>query len=78
MQIAQAVERNTQTIAAYGRYCAEMHRGISDNRDMITADRNAASKTRVEVAGIRREVTEITECMENNNTAIDERFIVLE
>ena len=55
-----------------------MHKGISDNRDMITADRNAASKTRVEVAGIRREVTEITECMENNNTAIDERFIVLE
>ena len=45
---------------------------------MITADRNAASKTRVEVSGIRREVTELTECMDNNNSAIDERFIVLE
>ena len=55
-----------------------MHKGISENRDMITADRNAASKTRVEVSGIRREVTELTECMDNNNTAIDERFIVLE
>ena len=45
---------------------------------MITADRNAASKTRVTVSDIRREVTELTECMDNNNSAIDERFIVLE
>ena len=78
MELAQAIERNTQTISAYGRYCAEMHQGIGENRDMINADRKAASTTRVEVSGIRREVTELTECMDSNNTAIDERFIVLE
>jgi hypothetical protein len=78
MQLAQAVERNSQTISAYGRYCAEMHQGIGDNRNMINTDRAAASTTRVEVSRIQRDVTEINECMESNNSAIDERFIVLE
>jgi hypothetical protein len=47
MQIAQAVEKNSATLNAYGRYCSEMHKGISDNRTMITADREAASTTRI-------------------------------
>jgi hypothetical protein len=45
---------------------------------MITTDRKAASTTRIEISGIRREVTEIAECIDNNNTAIDERFSALE
>jgi hypothetical protein len=55
-----------------------MHQGISDNRDMINSDRKAASTTRIEISGIRREVTELAECMDSNNTAIDERFVILE
>jgi hypothetical protein len=78
MQLASAVERNSQTLSAYGRYCAEMHQGISDNRNMITTDREAASTTRVDVSRVRRDVSDLNECMESNNTAIDERFIVLE
>jgi hypothetical protein len=50
MQIAQAVEKNSATLNAYGRYCSEMHKGISDNRTMITADREAASATRIALA----------------------------
>jgi hypothetical protein len=45
---------------------------------MINTDRQAASTTRIEVSRIRKDVTEIGECMESNNTVIDERFIVLE
>ena len=45
---------------------------------MINADREAASTTRVEVSKLRRDVTEISEHMENNNTAITEHFIVVE
>ena len=78
MQLAQAVERNSQTISAYGRYCSEMHQGIGENRSMINADREAASTTQVEVSRVRKDVSEIDKCMESNNTAIDERFIVLE
>ena len=78
MQLAQAVERNSQTISAYGRYCAEMHQGIGDNRTMINTDRAAASTTRVEVSRIRRDVTDLNECMESNNSSIDERFTILE
>jgi hypothetical protein len=78
MQLAQAVERSSQTISAYGRYCSEMHQGIGENRNMINADREAASTTRVEVSRLRRDVSEINECMEFNNSAINERFIVLE
>jgi hypothetical protein len=44
------VERNSFTLQEYGRYCSEMHKGISDNRTMICADRQAASTTRVEVS----------------------------
>jgi hypothetical protein len=55
-----------------------MHQGIGDNRNMITADREAASSTRLAVSQLRREVTEISEHIENNNTAISERFIVVE
>ena len=45
---------------------------------MINTDRQAASTTRIEVSKLQRDVTEIGEYMESNNTAIDERFIVLE
>jgi hypothetical protein len=50
MQIAQAVERKSAMLHEYGRYCSEMHKGISDNRTMICADRQAASTTRMEVS----------------------------
>ena len=78
MDLARAIERNTQTLTAYGRYCAEMHNGIGENRKFINTDREAASTTRLEVSRIRRDVTELSECMENNNPAIDERFTALE
>jgi phage host-nuclease inhibitor protein Gam len=78
MQLAQAVERNSQTISAYGRYCSEMHQGIGENRSMINADREAASTTRVEVSRVRKEISELDKYMDSNNTAIDERFIELE
>jgi hypothetical protein len=55
-----------------------MHQGIGENRSMINTDREAASTTRVDVSRIRRDVSELNGCMESNNTAIDERFIVLE
>jgi hypothetical protein len=55
-----------------------MHQGISDNRDMINSDRLAASTTRVEVSELRRDVTELSKCMDSNNTAIDERFVIIE
>jgi hypothetical protein len=45
---------------------------------MLITDREAASTTRVDVSRIRRDVSKLNECMESNNTAIDERFIVLE
>ena len=45
---------------------------------MITADREAASITRLEMSTIRKEVTLLNECTNENTTAIDERFKVLE
>jgi hypothetical protein len=78
MELARAIERNTQTLTAYGRYCAEMHQGIGENRKLINTDREAASSTRLEVSTLRKEVTTISECMEFNNPAIDERFTTLE
>jgi hypothetical protein len=78
MELARAIERNTQTLTAYGRYCAEMHNGIGENRKFINTDREAASTTRVEVSKLRKDVTELSECMEHNNPAIDERFTALE
>ena len=45
---------------------------------MITADREAASITRLEISTIRKEVTILNECTNENTTAIDERFKVLE
>jgi hypothetical protein len=52
-----------------------MHQGIGENRNMINADREAASTTRVEVSRLQRDVSEINECMEFNNSAINERFM---
>ena len=78
MQLASAVERNSQTLSTYGRYCGEMHQGIGDNRNMIITDRAAASTTRVEVSRLQRDVTDLNECMESNNSSIDERFTILE
>ena len=78
MELARAIERNTHTLTAYGRYCAEMHNGIGENRKFINTDREAASTTRVELSRLRKDVTELSECMEHNNPAIDERFIALE
>ena len=45
---------------------------------MITADREAASITRLEMSTIQKEVTILNECTNENTTAIDERFNVLE
>jgi len=85
MQIAQAVERNTSMLQEYGRYCSEMHKGISDNRTMICADREAASATRVQVAKLVKQgnqadegITQLSGCLELNFGEIDNRFVVLE
>ena len=74
MQIARAVEQNTHTLTEYGRYCSEMHKGISDNRTMIIADREAASITRVTLSKLEEEVTHNGHCMETNNEEIYERL----
>jgi hypothetical protein len=78
MQIAVAVEKNSHTLSEYGRYCSEMHKGISDNRTMIIADREAASVTRTTLAKLDEEVKHNGHCMETNNDEIYERFEAIE
>jgi hypothetical protein len=72
------VEKNSATLNAYGRYCSEMHKGISDNRTMITADREAASSTRIALSKLQEEVNHNGNCMGVNNEAIYERFEQIE
>ena len=76
--MAQAVEKISATLTAYGRYCSEMHKGISDNRTMITADREAASATRIALSKLQEEVTHNGNCMGLNNDEIFERFELIE
>jgi hypothetical protein len=45
---------------------------------MITSDRQAASTTRIEVSKLLSDVTKISDYMDSNNTAIHDRFTVLE
>ena len=51
-----------------------MHKGISDNRTMIIADREAASLTRVALAKLEEEVTHNGNCMATNNKEIYDRL----
>ena len=78
MQIATAVEKNTFTLTEYGRYCSEMHKGISDNRTMIIADREAASTTRITLSKLSEEVNHNGNCMGINHEEIYNRFESLE
>ena len=39
--------------------CQEMHTGITENRQLILADRKAASTTRVHVSNIRERLDEV-------------------
>ena len=62
-----------------------MHKGISDNRTMICADRDAASATRVEVSKLVKQgneadegITQLSSCLELNFGEIDTRFKVIE
>jgi hypothetical protein len=75
------VEKNTYTLTEYGRYCSELHKGISDNRTMIIADREAASTTRVEVSklktsanAVEEELAQLNSCIEFNHNLYDARF----
>jgi hypothetical protein len=51
-----------------------MHTGISDNRTMIIADRNAASATRVALSKLNEEVAHNGHCLETNCEEINGRF----
>jgi hypothetical protein len=55
-----------------------MHTGISDNRTMIIADRNAASVTRVALSKLSEEVAHNGHCLETNNEDIYGRFDAIE
>jgi hypothetical protein len=55
-----------------------MHKGISDNRTMIIADREAASLTRSALSKLEEEVKHNGHCMEINNEEIYDRFEAIE
>jgi hypothetical protein len=55
-----------------------MHKGISDNRTMIIADREATSLTRIALAKLEEEVKHNGHCMETNNDEFYERFDAIE